>query len=133
MAESLKQQKERIKLEQEYQNALKVSQSLIADIQSDIDSEIDYRTKLGQKIKEFNSELKSSVSGLSDSASITQEIQRIEAEKDRIASSHFGKNKAIGDAKIGILYTTLATLRTEEKLAQNTKKEIEADMSKKEE
>lgn len=120
MAESLKQQKERIKLEQEYQNALKVSQSLISDIQSDIDSEIDYRTKLGQKVKEFNSELKSSVSGLSDSASITQEIQRIEAEKDRIASSHFGKNKAIGDAKIDILDTTLATLRTEEKLAQNT-------------
>jgi len=58
MAESLKQQKARIKLEQEYQSALKVSQSLIADIQSDIDSEIDYRTKLGQKIKEVNSELK---------------------------------------------------------------------------
>lgn len=120
MAESLKQQKERIKLEQEYQSALKVSQSLISDIQSDIDSEIDGRTKLGKQLKDFNSELKSSVSGLSDSESITKEIQRIESEKDRISSSYFGKNKAIGDAKVDILDTTLATLRTEEKLAQNT-------------
>lgn len=120
MAESLKQQKERIKLEQEYQSALKVSQSLISDIQSDIDSEVDGRTKLGKQLKDFNSELKSSVSGLSDSESITKEIQRIESEKDRISSSYFGKNKAIGDAKVDILDTTLATLRTEEKLAQNT-------------
>jgi hypothetical protein len=120
MAESLKQQRERIKLEREYQAALKISQSLVSDIKDDIDAEVDYRTELGKKLKSFNSDLKSSVDGLSDSASITKEIQRIEAEKDRIASSHFGKNKAIGDKKQEILDTTLASLRVEEKLQQNT-------------
>jgi len=92
----------------------------VSDIKSDIDAEVDYRTELGKKLKSFNSDLKSSVGGLSDSASITKEIQRIEAEKDRIASSHFCKNKAIGDKKQEILDTTLASLRVEEKLQQNT-------------
>tara|TARA_Y100000385_G_scaffold170673_1_gene176756 strand:+ start:1329 stop:4694 length:3366 start_codon:yes stop_codon:yes gene_type:complete len=120
MAESLKQQKERIKLEQEYQAALKMSKSLSSEITDDINSQVDYRTALGQKMKEFNNDLSSQVSGLQSSADITKAIQSMEYEKDKIASSYFGKNKAIGDAKQAALETAIEALRVEESHLQAT-------------
>lgn len=120
MAESLKQQQERIKLEKEYQDSLKVSQSLLSAMAKDIDAEVDARTKLGKALKDFNRDLKSSVGSLSNSESITKEIQKLEAQKTQIAQSYFGKNKVIGDKKQEILDITLQTLHVEEKIAQNT-------------
>lgn len=120
MAESLKQQQERIKLEKEYQDSLKVSQSLLSAMAKDIDAEVDARTKLGKALKDFNNDLKSSVSSLTDSESITKEIQKLEAQKTQIAQSYFGKNKVVGDKKQEILDITLQTLYVEEKIAQNT-------------
>lgn len=120
MAESLKAQKARIKLEQEYQAALKMTASLSSQITDDINSQVDYRTELGQKMKEFNNDLSSQVSGLSSSADITKQIQMMEYEKDKIASSYFGKNKAIGDAKQDALDTAIEALRVEESHLQAT-------------
>ena len=80
MAESLKQQQERIKLEKEYQDSLKVSQSLLSAMAKDIDAEVDARTKLGKALKDFNRDLKSSVGSLSNSESITKEIQKLEQQ-----------------------------------------------------
>jgi hypothetical protein len=120
MAESLKAQKARIKLEQEYQAALKMTASLSSQITDDINSQVDYRTELGQKMKEFNNDLSSQISGLSSSADITKQIQMMEYEKDKIASSYFGKNKAIGDAKQDSLDTAIEALRVEESHLQAT-------------
>jgi hypothetical protein len=120
MAESLKAQKARIKLEQEYQAALSMTQSLSSAITDDLNSQVDYRTALGQKMKEFNADLSSQVSGLSSSADITKQIQTMEYEKDKIASSYFGKNKAVGDAKQDSLDIAIEALKVEESHLQAT-------------
>ena len=120
MAESLKQQRERLRLEKEYAAALKMSKSLGSQITDDINSQVDYRTKMGQQMKGFNDNLSKQLSGLSSSADITKQIQSMEYEKDKIASSYFGKNKAIGDAKQDSLETAIEALRMEEKHLQAT-------------
>ena len=61
--------KQDIKLQNEYNEALKFSSSLQNAINKDIDAGIDYRTKLGKKVKDYNDELKKGITSLSDSES----------------------------------------------------------------
>ena len=55
-------QRETIRLQKEYNDALKMSQSFAGAINDAISSQIDYRTQLGKKVKDYHKDLKSSIS-----------------------------------------------------------------------
>ena len=104
-------QRENLKIQKEYNEALKLSQSLSGQINSAIASQVDYRTKLGKKVKEYNDGLQSSISQLESSEDVAKKLNEIEQEKLRISKSYVGSNKAQGDAmlaSLGIAQESLA-------------------------
>lgn len=110
----VRKQKESVRLQNDYNDALKFSASINKGILDGIDEEVDYRTKLGKKVKEYNDELKSSVSELTTSESISKKLIEIESEKERIGKSYFGSNKALGQEMLRSLKVAEESLNIEQ-------------------
>lgn len=107
-------QRETIRLQKEYNDALKMSQSFAGAINDAISSQIDYRTQLGKKVKDYHKDLKSSISELETSEDVAQKLVEIEAEKLRISQSYFGANKAVGDEMLKGLDIAEGALKAEQ-------------------
>ena len=120
MAESLKQQQQRVKLEQEYQAALNMSASLNTKISNDLKAQVDAAGDLADEMQSFVNDLNSSVSGLSDSASITKEILKLQSEQKTLSASITSENRALVLEKKFALDTAIEALRVEEKILQAT-------------
>ena len=120
MAESLKQQQQRVKLEQEYQAALNMSASLNTKIAKDLKAQSDAAGDLSDEMKSFVTEINSSVSGLSDSVSITQEILKLENQQKTLTASITSENRRLVEEKKFALDTAIEALRVEEKILQAT-------------
>jgi len=120
MAESLKQQQQRVKLEQEYQAALNMSASLNTKIANDLKAQVDAAGDLADEMQSFVNDLNSSVSGLSDSASITKEILKLQSEQKTLSASITSENRALVLEKKFALETAIEALRVEEKILQAT-------------
>ena len=118
----VKKQKESVRLQNDYNDALKVSASINKGIIDGIDDEIDYRTTLGKKVKDYNDELKSSVSQLSTSEDVAKKLVEIEAEKERIGKSYFGSNKAVGQEMLRSLAVAEESLNIEHQRLAITEK-----------
>jgi hypothetical protein len=112
--EEARLQKEKLQIQKEYNEALKMSQSISGQINDAISSQIDYRTKIGKKVKEYHKDLKSSISELSTSEDVAKKLVEIEAEKVRISKSYVGANKAQGDAMLAALIPAEAGLKIEQ-------------------
>jgi hypothetical protein len=69
-----KRQKENIRLQNEYNEALKISASMISSAAQSIDNEIDYRTTLGRRVKDYHNELKSSMTQLESSEDAAKKL-----------------------------------------------------------
>ena len=82
--------KEDIKLEQEYQAALKISQSAVASMQADIEATLKSKKALSKEAKALLNDLKSQASQLSDSESIYKEIMKNEEQIGKIQKSNNG-------------------------------------------
>jgi hypothetical protein len=120
MAESLKQQQQRVKLEQEYQAALNTSASLNTKIAKDLQKQVDAAGDLSDEMKSFVTGINSSVSGLSDTASITKEILKLENQQKTLTASITSENRALVLEKKDALDTAIEALRVEEKILQAT-------------
>jgi hypothetical protein len=118
----VRKQKESVRLQNDYNDALKVSASINKGIIDGIDDEIDYRTTLGKKVKTYNDELKSSVSQLSTSEDVAKKLVEIEAEKERIGKSYFGSNKAVGEEMLRSLAVAEESLNIEHQRLAITEK-----------
>lgn len=105
--------KQDLKIQNEYNEALKMSQSLTTAITQDLDEQIDKRTTLGKKVKDYLNDLKSTVSQLETSEDVQKLIVDNEKEIDRIAKSYFGSNKKVGEEKIKALQTINRSLAIE--------------------
>jgi hypothetical protein len=57
-----------------------MSSSLSNQITSALSSQVDFRTKLGKKVKEYYKDLESNISNLESSDDIAKELLRIEEE-----------------------------------------------------
>ena len=112
--EEAKLQREKLRIQKEYNEALKMSQSLSGQINDAISSQIDYRTEIGKKVKDYHKDLKSSISELNSSEDIAQKLVDIEAEKVRISQSYVGANKAQGDAMLAGLDIAEQSLSVEQ-------------------
>jgi len=92
--------KQDIKLQNEYNEALKFSSSLQNAINKDIDAGIDYRTKLGKKVKDYNDELKKGITSLSDSESAYQKLLELEDEAVKLQNGAVGKHREVNLKKL---------------------------------
>ena len=92
--------KEQLRIQLEYNEALKFSSSMQNAINQDLSKAADYRTKQGKKMKDHIENLKKEVSSISSSSDAYEKQIQLENENIRLAKTHFGANKAIGDAKI---------------------------------
>ena len=78
--DQLNRQKESIRLEKEYQQAMSFSAQIQKDINKQIDGQVDGRTRLGKAVKEHNDNLKSSLSSLQSSEDVANKLVDIQAE-----------------------------------------------------
>ena len=92
--------KKQLETQLEYNEALKFSSSMQGAINKDLSKAQDYRTEQGKKMKEHIENLKQEVSSISSSSDAFQKQIELENQNAKLAKSHFGANKAIGDAKI---------------------------------
>lgn len=113
MATDPKQQRENIRLQNEYNEALKMSQSISGALIKDLDEQIDKRTTLGKKVQDYIKDLQSSISQLETSDDVQKKLVDNEGEIAKIQKSHFGANKKVGDEKIKALKLTNDSLRIE--------------------
>lgn len=113
MATDSNQQRENIRLQNEYNEAMKMSQSISGALIKDLDEQIDKRTTIGKKVKDYIKDLQSSISKLETSDDIQKKIVDNESEISKIQKSHFGANKKVGDEKIKALKLTNDSLRIE--------------------
>ena len=102
------QAREAIKLEKDYQAALKMSESMQGAINKQLSKQIDYRTKLGSKVKSYITDLQKSVEGLQDANSVSEQVNKNQLEINRITKSYFGANKAVGAEKIKALWDQMS-------------------------
>jgi hypothetical protein len=105
--------REEIKLQNEYNEALKLSQSVSSAITKDLEEQIDRRTKLGKQVKAYLSNLQSEISQLETSEDIQKQILKNEKEIDRISNSYFGAQQKVGKEKIKALTLSNTALKIE--------------------
>jgi len=105
--------KQDLKLQNDYNEALKLSQSVTAAITKDLDGQIDKRTVLGKKVKDYLNDLRSSVTELQTSEDVQKKIVENEKEIEKITKSYFGANKKVGEEKIKALQTVNRSLAIE--------------------
>lgn len=116
------QQKENIRLQNEYNDALSFSASLNGRILADIDSQVDRRTVLGRRAKEYLDGLKTEINSLETSEDIAKQLVSIEAEKERIARSYVGVNRELGQVYLDALQVAEDTLNIEQQRLGLTEK-----------
>jgi len=115
-------QKENIRLQNEYNEALKISASMTSAAAQSIDNEIDYRTTLGRRVKEYHNDLKSSMTQLESSEDVAKKLVEIESEKIRVAGSYVGINAVIGREMLRALEIAEETLNIEQQRLAATEK-----------
>jgi len=93
-------QRESIRLEKEYQDSLKMSSSLSGQITAALNSQVDFRTEIGKKVKEHYKDLASSIKQLETSEDIGKKINQLEAESLHFSKSYKGVNFQIGKQKM---------------------------------
>jgi hypothetical protein len=112
--EMAEKQREQVHLQEEYNEAIKMSTSLSNDLQKDIQNSINTTAQLGNKAKEYLGELKSSVSELSASQDISKKLVNIAAERVKLQSSSSGFTQAETAAILRQLDATERSLNLEE-------------------
>ena len=98
--DQLNRQKESIRLEKEYQQAMSFSAQIQKDINKQIDGQVDGRTRLGKAVKEHNDNLKSSLASLQSSEDVANKLVDIQAENLVLQKSKNQYNKDEVNAKI---------------------------------
>jgi len=98
--ERLDKQKESIRLEREYREALSFSHQVQKDITAEINRGVDARTKLGKALREHNKDLMSGISNLQTSTDIANKMVEIEYQNMALIRSKNQYNKDEVDAKI---------------------------------
>lgn len=92
--------KEQIRLEQEYQNAVKMSSSAVGALQADIQQVLNKKKNLNKETKEYLKGIQNANAGLTDSESIAKQILKneqdiIKYKNGEIKVSNKAKNIAI--------------------------------------
>jgi len=115
-------QREQVRLQQDYNDALKMSSSISKAIQDDIEEAVKSNSALGEKAKEYLNELKSSVSQLSSSEDIAKKLVNIEDQKLKIGQNYFNLTQAENDEILQQLDAAQKVLNVEQQRVLITEK-----------
>jgi hypothetical protein len=124
--EMAKEQREQVRLQEEYNEALKMSTSLSSKLQGDIEDAVNSNAALGEKSKTYLNDLKSSISSLSSSKDISKQLVSIEDEKLKISQNHYNLTQAENDELLAQLDVAQKVLNIEEQRVLATEKVSEA-------
>jgi hypothetical protein len=95
--------KSKAQIEQEYQDALKVSSSMVGDLTKLIEGNTSATKKITNAEKGYQTSLKQMLEDSDKASTIQERIAIVEAEKEKISKNYFGKNKQIGQLQIAAL------------------------------
>jgi len=99
-------------LEKEYQDALKISSSMVGDLTKLLDDNTSATNKKTAAEKGYQKSLKQMLEDSDKASSIQERIAGIEQEKEKFAKNYFGKNKQIGQLAIANLNVEQDKLKT---------------------
>jgi hypothetical protein len=117
-----KQQRESIKLQEEYNEALSFSQSMMGAMNTQINESIRLNGINGQRALEYLNGLKSGIGTLQGSEQVNKKIVDLETEKADIARRYVGANAEIGRQLIDTINLTQEGLKIEEQRLAATEK-----------
>jgi len=89
--------KNKAQLEKDYQDALKVSSSMVSGLNKLIEANTGAINKKSKAEKGYQKSLKTLLEDTNEAADINERIAKIEEAKTSISKRYFGKNKEIGD------------------------------------
>lgn len=119
-------QREQVRIQEEYNEAIKMSTSLSNKLQTDIENAVNTTAGLREKAQGYLSDLKSSVSTLSSSEDISKKLVNIAAEKAKLQNNEYGFTQTETDAILRQLDVTQRMLNLEEQKVLATEKVSEA-------
>lgn len=114
--------KSKADLEKEYQDALKISSSMVGDLTKLIEANTNATKKKTSAEQGYQKSLKQMLDDSDNAASIQERIAIIEAQKEKISKNYFGKNKQIGElmiANLNVQQNQLKAVDMVDKKAQN--------------
>jgi hypothetical protein len=117
-----KQQRESIKLQEEYNEALSFSQSMIGAMNTQINESIRLNRINGERALEYLDGLKSGIGTLQGSEQVNKKIVELETEKADIARRYVGANAALGRQMIETINLAQEGLQIEEQRLAATEK-----------
>ena len=104
--------KSKAQIEQEYQDALKVSSSMVGDLTKLIEGNTSATKKKTNAEKGYQTSLKQMLEDSDKASTIQERIAIVEAQKEKISKNYFGKNKQIGQLQIAALDVQTSQLST---------------------
>lgn len=104
--------KNKAQLEKEYQDALKISSSMVSDLTKLLDDNTSATNKKTKAEKGYQKSLKQMLEDSDKASSIQDRIASIEQQKEKFAKNYFGKNKQIGQLAIANLNVEQDKLKT---------------------
>lgn len=119
-------QKEQVRLQEDYNEALKMSSSISKGIQTDIENAIKGRGRLNQKAKEYLGNLKSSISELQSSEDIAKKLVNIEKEKEKIGKNEYNLSQRANNVILAQLDAAQKILNVEHQIVAITEEVNEA-------
>lgn len=106
--------KTKAEIEQEYQDVLKVSTSLVGALNKMIDDTAASQGKISDAAKKYNENLKSIISSAEEEGDINDAIVKLQKEKNLLADKYFGANKRLLPQKQAEVDVAISALKAEQ-------------------
>ena len=106
--------KTKAEIEQEYQDVLKVSTSLVGAHNKMIDDTAASQGKISDAAKKYNENLKSIISSAEEEGDINDAIVKLQKEKNLLADKYFGANKRLLPQKQAEVNLAISALKAEQ-------------------
>jgi hypothetical protein len=120
--EMAEKQREQVRIQEEYNDAIKMSSSLTRSLQSDIEDAVNTNSALGDAAKEYLNNMKASISSLSSSQDIAKQLVSIEQDKLKIQNNAFNLSQDENDELLRQLNIAERSLNIEQQRVLATEK-----------
>ena len=120
--EMAEKQREQVRIQEEYNDAIKMSSSLTRSLQSDIEDAVNTNSALGDAAKEYLNNMKASISSLSSSQDIAKQLVSIEQDRLKIQNNAFNLSQDENDELLRQLNIAERSLNIEQQRVLATEK-----------
>lgn len=106
--------KSKVDIEQEYQDVLKVSTSLVGSLNQMIDDTAASQGRISDAAKKYNEQLKSIISNAAEEEELTEGVNKLLNERNSLAGRYFGANSRLLPQKQAELDVAISALKAEQ-------------------